>query len=137
MDTIATVFNWNHFYRGGFLDRNLCKQRGYSGGSLFGLALGKRPPERIKTIFMQALVVSTTLIGVQRALNGNSFLIATKCLLAGALTGEVLKIEQRAETAVLNAIASTGGFIIVTGIYSFCSFKLEFGLSPPLDCTSL
>lgn len=52
-------------------------------GGLFGLAIGKRLPERIKTTFMQGLGLSTILIGVQMALNGNALLIATGCLLAG------------------------------------------------------
>jgi uncharacterized membrane protein YqgA involved in biofilm formation len=68
-------------------------------GGLFGLVIGKRLPERIKTTFMQGLGLSTILIGVQMALNGNALLIATGCLLAGAVTGEILKMEQRAEAA--------------------------------------
>jgi uncharacterized protein len=67
------------------------------GGSLLGLALGKRLPERIKTTVMQGLGLSTILVGMQMALDGNKLLIATGCLLAGAVTGEILKIEEGAD----------------------------------------
>ncbi len=66
-------------------------------GSLLGMVAGKRLPERIKTILMQGLGLSTILIGLQMALSGREPLAAIGCLLMGALTGEILRIEQGVE----------------------------------------
>jgi uncharacterized membrane protein YqgA involved in biofilm formation len=56
-------------------------------GSAVGISAGKRLPERIKTILMQALGLSVLLIGLKMALSG----------LLGGITGEVLRIEERIE----------------------------------------
>lgn len=69
------------------------------GGSLIGLVIGKHLPERLKTTVMQGLGLSTLLIGMQMALSGHSPITAIGCLLAGAITGELLKIEQGVELA--------------------------------------
>jgi len=66
-------------------------------GSMVGLVAGKRLPERIKTILMQGLGLSTMVIGLQMALSGREPLAAIGCLLLGALTGEILRIEQGVE----------------------------------------
>ncbi len=66
-------------------------------GSLIGLSAGKRVPERLKTILMQALGLSTLLIGLQMALSVKDVIPTIACLLLGALTGELLKIENGLE----------------------------------------
>lgn len=66
-------------------------------GSLVGLAAGKHFPERLKTTLMQALGLSVILVGLQMALSGSEPLTAIGCLLLGALTGELLRIEQGVE----------------------------------------
>lgn len=66
-------------------------------GSLVGLAVGNRLPERLKTTLMQALGLAVILIGLQMALSGNEHLASIGCLLLGALTGELLKLEQGVE----------------------------------------
>ncbi len=66
-------------------------------GSLIGLAAGKHLPERLKTTAMQGLGLSVILIGLQMALSGKEPLTAIGCLLAGAVTGEFLRIEQGVE----------------------------------------
>lgn len=66
-------------------------------GSMIGLAAGRHFPERLKTTLMQALGLSVILIGLQMALSGDETLTAIGCLLAGALTGELLRIEQGVE----------------------------------------
>ncbi|MHB8828185.1 MAG: DUF554 domain-containing protein [Syntrophales bacterium] len=68
-------------------------------GGLIGLIVGKHLPERLKTTVMQGLGLATLLIGMQMALSGASPLTAIACLLAGAVTGELLKIEQGIELA--------------------------------------
>lgn len=66
-------------------------------GSLAGLAAGKHLPERLKTTIMQALGLAVILIGLQMALTGKESLTSIGCLLLGALTGELLRIEQGVE----------------------------------------
>lgn len=63
-------------------------------GSLIGMAAGRRLPERLKTIMMQCLGLSTILIGLQMALSEKDVIPTIGCLLLGALTGELLNIEK-------------------------------------------
>jgi uncharacterized membrane protein YqgA involved in biofilm formation len=66
-------------------------------GSLVGLVAGRHLSERIKTTVMQGLGLSVILIGLQMALSGKEPLTAIGCLLLGALTGELFRIEQGVE----------------------------------------
>jgi uncharacterized membrane protein YqgA involved in biofilm formation len=66
-------------------------------GSLVGVAAGKHLPERLKTAVMQAIGLAVILIGLQMALSGKESLTSIGCLLLGALTGELLRIEQGVE----------------------------------------
>lgn len=63
-------------------------------GSLIGISAGKYLPERIKTIIMQALGLSVVLIGMKMALSGREPIVAIGCVLLGAITGELIRIEQ-------------------------------------------
>ncbi|MDQ5986988.1 MAG: putative membrane protein YdfK [Syntrophus sp. SKADARSKE-3] len=63
-------------------------------GSAIGIVAGNRLPERLKTILMQSLGLSTLLIGMQMALSGRDVIPIIGCLLLGALTGELLRIED-------------------------------------------
>lgn len=67
-------------------------------GSLIGVAVGKRLPERIKLIVMQALGLSVILVGLQMALSGTRPLLVIGSLLLGAVTGELMDVEGRVET---------------------------------------
>ena len=71
--------------------------RAVLAGSIVGLAAGKHRPERLNTIVMQGLGLSVILIGLRMALAGNEPLPAIGCLLLGAVTGELLRIEQGVE----------------------------------------
>ncbi|MEI6313641.1 MAG: DUF554 domain-containing protein [Syntrophus sp. (in: bacteria)] len=66
-------------------------------GSLIGMAAGRRLPERLKTIMMQCLGLSTILIGLQMALSEKDVIPTIGCLLLGAMTGELLNIEKAIE----------------------------------------
>lgn len=66
-------------------------------GSFIGISAGKFLPERIKTIVMQALGLSVILIGLKMALSGKEPIVTIGCVLLGAITGELIKIEQRTE----------------------------------------
>jgi len=63
-------------------------------GSMIGIAAGRRLPERLKVILMQALGLSTLLIGLQMALSGKDVIPTIACLLMGTVTGELLRIED-------------------------------------------
>jgi hypothetical protein len=64
-------------------------------GSLLGVVIGRRLPDRIKTIVMQALGLSVLLIGLQMALSGTRPLLVIGSLILGAITGELMDIEGR------------------------------------------
>lgn len=66
-------------------------------GSLIGVVIGRRLPDRLKTIVMQALGLSVILIGLQMALSGKRLLLTIGCLLLGAVTGELIDIEGKVE----------------------------------------
>lgn len=70
-------------------------------GSVIGLVAGSRFPGRVKTILMQALGLSTLPIGLQMALSIHDIIPTVGCLLLGALTGEMLKIEDGLERLAL------------------------------------
>ena len=66
-------------------------------GSFIGISAGKLLPERIKTIVVQALGLSVVLIGLKMALSGKEPIVTIGCVLLGAITGELIKIEQGTE----------------------------------------
>jgi len=66
-------------------------------GGLIGIAAAGRIPERVKTILMQALGLSTLIIGLQMALSAREVIPIVSSLLLGALTGELLRIEDGLE----------------------------------------
>jgi len=63
-------------------------------GSAIGMAAGRRLPERYKSILMQGLGLSVLLVGLRMGLSGQRPLLAVGCLLAGAVTGEALRVEH-------------------------------------------
>ncbi|MCG6919223.1 MAG: DUF554 domain-containing protein [Deltaproteobacteria bacterium] len=63
-------------------------------GSTVGISAGKRLPERIRSILMQALGLSVVQIGLKMALSGEKMIAAIAYLLLGGLTGEILRIED-------------------------------------------
>ncbi len=62
-------------------------------GGLIGVSAGKRLPGRIKTIMVQALGLSVVLVGVQMALAVTDLIVTIGCMLVGAITGELVRIE--------------------------------------------
>jgi uncharacterized membrane protein YqgA involved in biofilm formation len=66
-------------------------------GSLIGISAGKHLPDRIKTIVIQALGLSVILIGLKMAISGKETIVAVGCVLLGAITGELIRIEQGVE----------------------------------------
>jgi len=72
-------------------------------GSIIGIMAGQRLPERVKTTVMHVLGLAVLVIGLQMALSGKDFLLVIGSLLAGALAGELGRLEDRLE--------SVGGFL--------------------------
>jgi len=64
-------------------------------GSLLGLALHGRFPDRVRTIMFQALGLSILLIGLKMALTMNRPLLVVASMLVGAVIGEAIDIERR------------------------------------------
>jgi len=63
-------------------------------GSIVGIAAGNRLPDRFKTIIMQAIGLSVLVIGLKMALSGEKPVATVGCVAAGAITGELLRIEN-------------------------------------------
>jgi uncharacterized membrane protein YqgA involved in biofilm formation len=63
-------------------------------GSLVGIAAGNRLPERFKTIIMQAIGLSVLVIGIKMAISGEKLVATVGCVAVGAITGELLRIEN-------------------------------------------
>jgi uncharacterized protein len=66
-------------------------------GSVIGISAGRFLSERIKTIVVQALGLSVLFIGFKMALSGKEPIVIIGCVLIGAITGELLRIEQGVE----------------------------------------
>jgi len=66
-------------------------------GGVIGISVGTRLPERIKTIMVQALGLSVMLVGIQMALAVTDLIVTIGCMLAGAITGELIRIEYWVE----------------------------------------
>ena len=64
-------------------------------GSMLGMALGSRLPERMRAIVFQGLGLCTLLIGMQMAFKTASPLILIFSILIGGLCGEAVKLEER------------------------------------------
>jgi uncharacterized membrane protein YqgA involved in biofilm formation len=86
-------------------------------GSLLGLAAGQRLPERMKTLLLQCLGLSTLLIGLQMALSGKDLMANIGCLLLGAVIGEAANLEAGIERLGewLKARARSGSSTFVEG----------------------
>ncbi|WP_031485776.1 DUF554 domain-containing protein [Maridesulfovibrio frigidus] len=63
------------------------------GGSLIGVMLHSRFPERIRQIVFQGLGLSTIVIGMQMALKVQDILILIFSILIGGIIGELLRLD--------------------------------------------
>lgn len=76
-----------------FLTGTLVNTGAIIAGSLIGISVGKRLPDRIKTIMVQALGLSVILVGIKMALDVTDLIVTIGCMLLGAVTGELIRIE--------------------------------------------
>lgn len=66
-------------------------------GSLIGLVLHQRFPEKLKRIGFQAIGLCVLVLGTSMALKTDKFLILIFSLLIGAITGEALGLDRHIE----------------------------------------
>lgn len=95
-------------------------------GSLAGLAVGDRLPERIKSSVLDALGLITLWIGITMVIRGTKPLAIVGSLIAGGIIGEWIGIERwiarLAEWLKLRARSGSGTFVhgFVTASLLFC-----------------
>jgi len=95
-------------------------------GSLVGLAVGDRLPERIKSSVLTALGLITLWIGITMVVRGTRPLVIVASLIAGGVIGELLAIERRLESVGIwlkaRSGSDSGGFVrgFVTASLLFC-----------------
>lgn len=66
-------------------------------GSLLGLLLNKRFPERISIIAFQGIGLFTIVLGIKMALETNNLMIMIFSILLGGISGELLQLENKIE----------------------------------------
>jgi hypothetical protein len=66
-------------------------------GSLIGLTIHKRFPERIVAVAFQAIGVFTLFLGISMASKTGNFLVMVFSIVGGSIIGELLNIEKRVE----------------------------------------
>ena len=66
-------------------------------GSLLGISAGRRFKDGLKKILMQALGLAVVVIGLKMTMSAKDLIPSIACLLLGAMTGELMRIEQGVE----------------------------------------
>jgi len=95
-------------------------------GSSVGLLIGARFSQRIRSIVMHALGLSTLLIGFEMALKTDNILFVIGSLALGGLIGELLKVEEglerMGEFLKRKVKSRSGNFVLgfVTSSLVFC-----------------
>ncbi len=91
-------------------------------GSTIGTLLGKRLPGRIRRIVFQALGLATLVIGMRMAFETKGVLVLIFSLILGGITGELLRLTERAEGLAGRLKRSAEGFGegLVTAFVIFC-----------------
>lgn len=69
-------------------------------GSLIGLIIKKRLPERITMVAFQVIGLSVLALGIQMTLQSKNVLIMILSLLLGAILGEALELEDRLQNGL-------------------------------------
>ena len=66
-------------------------------GSVIGVSIGSRLPERIRQTVLNGLGLLTMLVGLQMALGTRNLMIVLGAILLGGLLGEILRIHDGLE----------------------------------------
>jgi len=64
-------------------------------GSLMGVLLGRNFPDRVRTIVYQGIGLCVLAIGLDMALQYDNIILVVFSVLMGALTGELLKLDEK------------------------------------------
>jgi hypothetical protein len=98
-------------------------------GSLAGMLIGDRLPERLRRIVFTGLALMTLGIGVSMVIRGTRPLIIITSIVLGAVLGEVIDIEKQLERFAgwLQARVKVGGGQFVRG---FVTASLLFCVGP-------
>lgn len=67
------------------------------GGTLLGLAVGPRIPERVRTTLLEAVGLSVLVLGVSDAMKTENLVFPLMSLVIGGMAGEALSVEERLE----------------------------------------
>ncbi len=95
-------------------------------GSMLGLLIGSRLSEKIKTMVLHALGLSTLLIGMQMAFKTQNILFVIGSLAVGGIIGELIGLEEWLESLgefIKKKVKSeSGSFVLgfVTASLVFC-----------------
>lgn len=98
-------------------------------GSLIGMAIGNRLPERIRQIVFTGLGLMTLGIGVSMVIRGTRPLIIITSIVLGAVIGELINIERQLERFAgwLQTRVKVGGDTFIRG---FVTASLLFCVGP-------
>lgn len=100
-----------------------------AAGSLVGMAIGNRLPERIRQIVFTGLGLMTLGIGVSMVIRGSRPLIIITSIVLGAVIGELINIERQLERFAgwLQTRVKVGGANFIRG---FVTASLLFCVGP-------
>ena len=90
-------------------------------GAILGTLFGRQLPEKIKNTVMQGVGLGVLLIGFQMALGAENLLIVIFSMVAGAVTGELLSIQERLNKwgeKLENRFAANGNNLFTKGFVS-------------------
>lgn len=98
-------------------------------GSLIGMAIGNRLPERIRQVVFTGLGLMTLGIGVSMVIRGTRPLIIITSIVLGAVIGELINIERQLERFAgwLQTRVKVGGDTFIRG---FVTASLLFCVGP-------
>lgn len=96
-------------------------------GSVIGISIGSRLPEKLRSTVLSGLGLSTMLIGLQMAMGTKNILVVLGAMLSGGLIGELLRIDDGLQRlgAFLQSVLSRGegqsfGEGFITASLVFC-----------------
>ncbi|GAB4177300.1 MAG: DUF554 domain-containing protein [Calditrichia bacterium] len=100
-------------------------------GSLIGLFINTRMPEKLVNIAFQAIGLFTVFLGIQMALKGETIIAIIFSLLIGSIAGELLDLERKTEKLIQNfsrSGQSSSSFAqgLITAFLLFCMGSMTF-----------
>jgi uncharacterized membrane protein YqgA involved in biofilm formation len=103
------------------------------GGTLLGLAVGSRIPDRVRTTLIDAVGLSVIALGIFDALKTENLVFPLVSLVVGGTIGEALSVEERLEglgERLRRRVARRGRNQHATFVEGFVSASLLFCVGP-------